>query len=127
MDLELVMNEALLDIVGALGIEMDVMKAEKIALETQTEEQFAAAYAKNKKSAHNAMPSVNLGKRSNSPPCMPRSKNSTNNAMLSVNLGKGILRTTGMIISGVSSCLLPEQGEHQNSKLMMTRKEELDT
>ena len=86
MDLELVMNEALLDIVAALSIEMGVIKAENVALETRTEEQFTAAYAKNKKSAHNAMLSVNLGKRSNSPQCMPRSKNSMNNVMLSVNV-----------------------------------------
>ena len=45
VDLELATNEALLDIVASLGIEMDVMKVEKIALETQTEEQRTAMYA----------------------------------------------------------------------------------
>jgi hypothetical protein len=45
VDLELGMIEALLDIVAALGMEMDVTKSEKVALETQTEEQFTAAYA----------------------------------------------------------------------------------
>jgi hypothetical protein len=44
-NLELATNEESLDRVVALRIEMDVMKAEKIALETQTEEQRAAAYA----------------------------------------------------------------------------------
>jgi hypothetical protein len=32
-----------------------------------------------------------------------------------------------MIISKVTSCPLPEQGECQNSKLMMTWNEELET
>ena len=45
MDLELATNEVLLNRVSALGMYMDIMKAEKIALETQTEEQRATAYA----------------------------------------------------------------------------------
>ncbi len=45
MDLELATNEVLLNRVSALGMYMDIMKAEKSALETQTEEQRATAYA----------------------------------------------------------------------------------
>jgi hypothetical protein len=43
--LELARYEALHEIVAALVIEMGEMRAERIALETQTEEQHAATYA----------------------------------------------------------------------------------
>jgi hypothetical protein len=62
--LEVASNEASHERVAALVIEMDVMKAEKIALETQIEEQRAAAYALKqeewKKSATNVMPRLNV-------------------------------------------------------------------
>ena len=56
VDLELAANEARLNRVAALGIQMDVMKAEKIVLETQTEEQRTAAYVQKQeeREQHNA-------------------------------------------------------------------------
>ena len=45
VNLELATNEEMLNIIVALCIKMDVLKAEKIAVETQTEEQCAATYA----------------------------------------------------------------------------------
>ena len=61
--LELARNEASHEIVAALDIETQKMKAEKIALEAQTEEQRAAAYAqKQAEHANNAMLSGNVDK-----------------------------------------------------------------
>ncbi len=63
VDLELARNEASHEIVAALDIETQKMKAEKIALEAQTEEQRAAAYAqKQAERANNAMLSGNVDK-----------------------------------------------------------------
>ena len=56
VDFELARNEASHEIVAALDIEMQKMKAEKIALEAQNEEQLAAAYSqKQEERANNAI------------------------------------------------------------------------
>ncbi len=81
VDLELAINEKMLDRVVGLRIKMDVLKAEKIVLETQMKSNLPLRMPRRKKSANNVMLSANC-KRSNVPPHMPRSKKRGNSVIV---------------------------------------------